>query len=85
MSTKSALIIKFVQSSLKSLLVVLGGFLLAPTHILMTFYQEHESVRVLAVFVSALIVIFALFNMISISLKTISVSTASIHVNAPES
>jgi len=74
MRTKSGLIVKFVRPMLKSLVIIVAGFFLAPSHLLISLYEKHDGFRNIAVILSFLVVVVALFNMISISLKAISLS-----------
>jgi len=72
MSTQSELKITLYQPILKWLAVLIGGFLLAPTHILLSIYQFNPSIKWLMILMGSLIVIYALINMISISLRVLS-------------
>jgi hypothetical protein len=69
MITKSELKAKFVKPIFSNVILILGGFLLAPSHLLLSFYQNHELFRYLAISIGSLVVIFALFSMLDISLK----------------
>jgi len=72
MSANKDLGIKFYRPIFKTFAIILIGFFLAPTHLLLSLYKENESFRLMAIFASALIVLGALFNMISISIRAIS-------------
>jgi hypothetical protein len=71
MITKSELNSKFVKPTLNNIVLVFGGFLLAPSNIMMSFYQSHEFFRYSAILIGSLVVIFALFRMLEVSLKLI--------------
>jgi hypothetical protein len=72
MTTTSDLNAKFVKPILKALLVVLGGFLIAPSHALLSFYQNHAVFRYAAILVGSFIVILALYRMLEITLNFIA-------------
>ncbi len=72
MSANKNLGANFYRPILKTLAIIVLSFFLAPTHLLMSFYQQNELFRLIAIFVSSLIVFGALFNMISIAVRAIS-------------
>jgi len=72
MSANNHLGTKFYRPIFKTLAIILGGFFLAPTHLLLSLYQQNEPVRLIAILASALIVLGALFNLIAISIRAIS-------------
>ncbi len=55
----------------RNIALVLIGFLLAPTQIMYSLYEEHDALKWIAVIIGACVSIFGLFNMLKISLKTI--------------
>jgi hypothetical protein len=72
MSANNDLGPKFYRPIFKTLAIILGGFFLAPTHLLLSFYQQNEIFRLLAILISALIVLGSMFNMLAISIRAIS-------------
>lgn len=72
MDKKLSLAKTFFRPIIRSLLIVIVGFLLSPTHLLLSIYQENAAIRGIAIIVGMLITIFGLFNMLSVSLKAIS-------------
>lgn len=72
MSTKLDLSATFYKPILKAAVVVLGGFLLAPTQILLSLYEAYPAFKSTVIFAGFFIVFFALINMISVSLKAIN-------------
>jgi hypothetical protein len=71
MSTKPDLNTAFYQPILKSVAVIIGGFFLAPTDILLHLYQAHPIIKSLVIFMGFFIVFLALINMALISLRVI--------------
>jgi len=72
MNTTSDLKTTFYRPILKAFAVMLGGFLLAPTHILLSLYEQYPIARGLVILLGSLIVVCALINVISISLRAIN-------------
>ena len=72
MIIKSELNATFYRPMLKSLALLLGGFLLAPTSLLLSIYQHYHFFRWIAILTGSFIVIFALKNMVSISLRAMN-------------
>ncbi len=66
-----SLISLFVLPVARSIALVLGGFLLAPTEVLYSLYQEYDAIKWIAVLLGAFVSIFGLFSMLKISIKTI--------------
>lgn len=61
----------FVRPIIRSLSVVILGFLLAPTHLLYSFYQAHTMFRWTVIMLGVAITIRGLFNMLKISVRAI--------------
>jgi hypothetical protein len=72
MTEKYDLNIKFYQPILKAFAIIVGGFLLAPTQILLSIYQAHPLLKSASIFLGFFIVICALVNMILIAIGVIS-------------
>jgi len=72
MNATSDLTTTFYRPILKAFAVMLGGFLLAPTHILLSLYQQCPLARWFAILLGSVIVVFALINAISISLRAMN-------------
>jgi len=72
MSAKPNLITTFYQPILKSIAVIIGGFFLAPTNILLSLYQENPTIKSFVIFIGFFVVFLALINMVLISLRVVA-------------
>ena len=61
----------FTLEIFRTTLLVLAGFAIAPTHLLYSLYEDHASLRGIAICIGILTAIWGLCRMLYISLKVI--------------